>query len=154
MMRIIKATIDYSKEISKLMLSDLKSPNSKFPQEMINNFREHAKEENIVEEFNNPNLIAFLAIRNNELVGFIVGYKKDLSSVMIQYIVGKSIKTKKLLLTEFVDKCKEKKILHIKTDTFEFMENNNLFKQEGFILTKKEKITDNLEVLWYKLNVE
>jgi len=64
-MEIIKATIKHSKEISKLMLSDLEKHNSEFPEEMISKFKEHAKEKNIIKEFENSNLIAFIS-KNGE----------------------------------------------------------------------------------------
>lgn len=152
-MKIIPANIKYAKRISELMLDDLKNPNKKFPNEMILQFREHAKEENIIKELHNPDLIAYLAIVNNKLIGFIVGYKEKSNSVMIHYITANSIETKKLLLNKFIIKCKEEKIACIRTDTFEFMKNNYFFKKEGFILIKKDKITNSLEKLWYELNL-
>ena len=152
-MKIIKATIEYSKEISKLMLSDLKNPNYKFPQKMINNFKEHAKEENIIKEFKNPKLIAFIAINEDKVVGFVVGYEKNPNNVMIRYISAKSDEVKKKLLNMFIKECKIRNIGKIITDTFEFMDNNNFFKSNGFILTKKENLSKNLEILWYGLNL-
>ena len=152
-MKIIKATIEYSKEISKLMLSDLKNPNYKFPQKMINNFKEHAKEENIIKEFKNPKLIAFIAINEDKVVGFVVGYEKNPNNVMIHYISAKSDEVKKKLLNMFIKECKIRNICKIITDTFEFMDNNNFFKSNGFILTKKENLSKNLEILWYGLNL-
>ncbi|MBU4283483.1 MAG: GNAT family N-acetyltransferase [Nanoarchaeota archaeon] len=151
-MEIIKATNEYSKEISKLMLLDLKNPNSSFPPEIINNFREHAKEENIIKEFENPKLIAFIAIDEDKVIGFVVGYEKDPSSAMIHYISAKSNEVKKELLDSFIKECKVKKVNRIITDTFEFMDNNNFFKSNGFTLTKKENVTPTLEMLWYELN--
>lgn len=154
-MRIINATIEYSKEISRLLLSDLKNPNynRKFPQEMITKFREHAKEENILKEFENPGLIAFLAIDDDKVVGFVVGYEQDLSSAMIQYISAKSDEVRKGLLDSFIKECKLKKINRLITDSFEFMGANNFFKSNGFKLLKKENITKNLEMIWYELNL-
>lgn len=152
-MKIIPANKIYAKEISKLMLNDLKNPNEKFPKERIIQFREHAKEENIIKELNNPNTISFLAVNNSLLVGFIVGYKEESNRAMIHYITADSIKIKKLLLTSFINLCRKEKISCIKTDSFEFMENNEFFKKEGFILVKKEKISDNLEMLWYELHI-
>ncbi len=152
-MKIIPPNKDYVKEISRLMLTELEKPNPLFPQKMILQFREHAKEENILNELENPNLIAFVAIHNGVLVGFIVGYKEDSKTSMIQYINGGNIKNKKLLLKIFIDECKKKGIVSIKTDTFEFMENNKVFKEAGFVLIKKEKITNNLKMLWYKLDL-
>ena len=105
-------------------------------------------------ELNNPNLISFLAINNDKLIGFIVGYKEESNNTMIHYIAGDKIETKKLLLNRFIDECKKISIDHIKTDTFEFMENNEFFKEEGFVLTKKEKITDDLEMLWYEIDIK
>lgn len=134
------------------MINDLKNPSNKFPQYMISKFREHAKEENIDKEFDNPDLIGLMAIENKDVLGFIVGYK-DNSSIMLHYVAGKNITIKKKLLDRLIKLCKIKNISSLKTDTFEFMENNQLFKSSGFKLTKKEKLTKNLEVLWYELNL-
>ena len=152
-MKIIPTKNEYIKEISGLMLADLEKPNPKFTMEMISQFREHAKEENIIKEFYNPKLISFLALQNNKLVGFIVGYEEDTSKAMIHYVNGNNINTKKLLLNRFLTACKNKNLTYIKTDTFEFMENNDLFKSAGFVLIKKEKLSDSLEMLWYKLKL-
>lgn len=154
-MDIIKATIEHSDEISRLMLSDLESPDSRFPQEMINNFKEHAKEENIKKEFENPNLIAFTAINHGKIMGFIVGYEDTpRNNAMIHYITAKESKTSKDLLNRFIKECKLRKIRKIITDTFEFMDNNELFRSNKFKLIKKEKIAPNLEMLWYELSLE
>jgi hypothetical protein len=154
-MKIIKATIEYSKGISEIMLSDLKNPNPKFPKKMIEDFREHAKEENIRKEFENPNLIAFLAINEEKIAGFIVGYEDSSNnSAMIQYITAKENEVKKELLSAFIKKCKIKKIKKIITDAFEFMDNNDFFKSNKFTFTKKEEIAPNLEMLWYELDLE
>jgi len=93
---IFPANKKYIKEISKLMLNDLDNPNPKFPIKMIEQFREHSKEKNILKEFENSNLISFLAIKN-KLIGFIIGYKEPSNSAMIHYVNGNNIKTKKLL---------------------------------------------------------
>ena len=53
----------------------------------------------------------------------------------------------------FIKECKLKKINRLITDCFEFMENNNFFKSNGFTLLKKENITKNLEMIWYELNL-
>lgn len=150
-MKIIKATKEYAKKISELMFKDLENPDSRFPVNMISKFREHAKEVNIVKEFDNPNFICFLAVENYEVISFIVGYKENLDNAIIHYIAGNCIKVKELLLEKFIDECKKEKIVCVMADSFEFMENDKLFKKKEFILTKKEKIADNLELLWYKL---
>ena len=152
-MKIIKATKKHSKEISKLMLLDLENPNPKFPREMINNFREHAKEENIIKEFENPRLIAFLVIEGRNVVGFIVGYEQGLGKAMIHYINAKENELKERLLKRFIKECKSRNITRITTDTFEFMKNNAFFKSQGFTLMKKESLTKNLEILWHKLDL-
>lgn len=152
-MKIMKATIENSREISGLMLSDLKDPNPDFPKEMINNFREHAKEENIKKEFENPKLIAFLAVDKDKLDGFIVGYETDVLGAMIHYVSAKSAKTKKELLDNFIKECKTRKMKEVITDTFEFMDNNNFFRLNGFTLFKKEKINNKIETLWYKQKI-
>ena len=153
-MKILNATKEYSKEISKLMLSDLKNSSTLFPQEMILKFKEHAKEENIIKEFENPELISFLAIEKNIVVGFIVGYLEDSNTSMLHYITAKNEKVKEALLMRFINECKIKNINRIIADTFEFMNNNTLFKSHNFILTKKEKIINNLEMLWYELKLK
>jgi hypothetical protein len=152
-MRILKPTIEYAKQISDLMLSDLEKPNSKFPNEMINRFREHAKEENIIKEFENSNLIAFISKNGDKITGFIIGYEnKFQKNAMIHYITGNKIE-KKELLQNFIKECKLRGLNRIITDTFEFMSNNVFFKSNNFYLTKKEKITPALEMLWYELNL-
>ena len=153
-MKILNATKEYSKEISKLMLSDLKNSSTLFPQEMILKFKEHAKEENIIKEFENPELISFLAIEKNIVVGFIVGYLEDSNTSMLHYITAKKEKVKEALLMRFINECKIKNINRIIADTFEFMNNNTFFKSHNFILTKKEKIINNLEMLWYELKLK
>ncbi|MFP4524500.1 MAG: hypothetical protein ACOCRX_05700 [Candidatus Woesearchaeota archaeon] len=153
-MEIVKAAIGHAKEISELMLSDLKNPNSKFPQKMINIFREHAKEENILKEFNNPGLIAFIAKNKGKVLGFIVGYEDTLNySTMIHYITANEIEIKKELLDQFIKECKLKNIKKIITDTFEFMENKDFFELNKFRLMKKEEVAPDLEMLWYELNL-
>lgn len=153
-MKIIKAIKDHAKQISALMLSDLKKPNINFPPEMIDKLRDHAKEKNIITEFENPNLIAFVAINEEKISGFIVGYKDSFNkSSMIHYITAEKNEIKKELLDRFVEECKLKKITKIITDTFEFMNNNTFFKSNGFKLIKKEKIIGNLEMLWYELKL-
>ena len=153
-MEIVKATIGHAKEISKLMLSDLKNPNSKFPQKMIDDFREHAKEESIIKEFENPKLIAFVAKNGEIVMGFIVGYEdSSKDSAMVHYITANKIEIKKALLEKFIRKCKLENIKKIITDTFEFMENKDFFESNKFILATKEKVTSNLETRWYKLNL-
>src|SRR3989344_1333245 len=153
-MEIVKAVVEHAKEISKLMLSDLKNPNSKFPKKLINSFREHAKEENILKEFKNPGLIAFVAKIEGRIVGFIVGYEDTLNdSAMIHYITANEIEIKKELLDLFIKECKLRNIKKIITDTFEFMKNKDFFESNKFILIKKEEVTPNLEMLWYELNL-
>lgn len=153
-MAIIPATEAYIKGISNLMLADLEKPNPAFPAEMLLQFREHAKEENVAKELDKPNLMALLSVKNDMLTGFIVGYVDGSSGAMIHYITGDCIKTKKQLLKKFIHECKEKRLVYVKADTFEFMENNRLLKEKGFVLTQKEKITNRLELLWYKLNLK
>ena len=148
-MKIIPASKEFVKEISALMLADLENPNPKFPMSMIIKFREHAEEKNISKEFDNSNLISFLAIQNNKLVGFIVGYQENAKNAIIHYLTCNDMKAKKSLLNRFIGECKNKNIESIMTDTFEFMDNNDFFKKAGFRLIKKEKITDSLEMLWY-----
>ena len=149
-MEIIKAKKVHAKEISKLMLSDLENPHSNFPKVMINKFREHAQEKNVLQEFENNKFIAFVAIENN-VVGFIVGYEESPNKAMIHYISAKKMEIKKALLNRFIKECKMHNITEVIADSFEFMENDSLFRTNNFILIKKEKLTSNLELLWYKL---
>ena len=152
-MEIELASKKYVSQLSKMMLKCLIDPNNKFPKKMINKFREHAKEKNLIEEFENPNIIAFISKNGKRITGFIVGYtNKAKKSAMIHYITGNKIE-KKELLQNFIKECKQKKINKIITDTFEFMDNNDFFKSNNFLLIKREKITPNLEMLWYELNV-
>jgi N-acetylglutamate synthase-like GNAT family acetyltransferase len=150
-MEVRKATKKDVKQISRMMLSDLKNPHSNFPKEMIKRFREHAKEKNIKKEFENPSLMVFLILEESNVVGFIAGYKENQDRAMIHYITAKNKEQKKELLDVFIRECQTKKIDNIITDTFEFMENNNFFKSNGFKLIKKEKVTEKLEMLWYGL---
>ncbi len=153
-MGVFEAEIKCSKAISKLMLSELKIYESRFPKKMIKIFREHAKEENIVKEFKNQKLIAFVAKNKEKIVGFIVGYEDSLKEkVMIHYIASNETKIKKELLDRFIKECRLKKVKQITTDTFEFMANKNFFELNKFILMKKEEVTPNLEMLWYKLDL-
>ncbi|MEK6857882.1 MAG: GNAT family N-acetyltransferase [Nanoarchaeota archaeon] len=153
-MKIVKATIKDAKAISELMLSDLQNPPKEFPEEMVDKFREHAREENIKKEFQNPELILFIAENEKNIVGFIVGYKEVLkNNAMIHYVTANKIEIKKKLLERVIQECRLKKIKKVITDGFEFMENDKFFKSQGFIFTKKEKIAPNLEMLWYELNL-
>jgi N-acetylglutamate synthase-like GNAT family acetyltransferase len=153
MMKIIKATNKYSQKISELMLLELENPNPLFPHKMIEKFREHAKKENVNKEFDNPNLIAFLAIDKESVVGFIVGYEnRSDNSAMIHYLASKKKKAKSELLKSFVKECKRKNLKKIIADTFEFMDNKDFFQTNGFKLIRKEKIADKLEMLWYEFN--
>ena len=148
---MIPADKKWVKDVSKMMQNDLLNPDPRFPAAMISRFRDHAKEENILKEFENPDLISFFAIKNDALIGFIVGYKEDAQKAMIHYVSGDSFETKKKLLQKFIYECKNMKIDSIITDSFEFMENNTLFMKNGFMVVKKENITKNLEMLWYEL---
>ena len=151
-MNIKKARIQDLNSISEIMLLDLKIYESHFPDELMFNFKKHAKKENLVKEFDNPDLIAFIFKKENIINGFIVGYKDKLNgSAMIHYIAGQGNEIKKELLDRFIEYCNANGIKKIITDTFEFMENNNFFKINGFLLIKKEKISSDLEMLWYEL---
>jgi len=154
MMKIIKAKKEHSNQISEFMLSELNNPNPKFPKEMINKFREHAEEENIIKEFENPNLIAFVALTPKRLVGFIVGYEDLLNNqAMIHYIASNDIEIKEKLLERFIKYCELKNINKVIADTFEFMDNKDFFESNKFVLTRKEKLTPNLEMLWYEFKL-
>jgi hypothetical protein len=156
-MRIIKATKKYSSEISIRMLKELAHPNERFPEQMIKAFREHASKSSIEKELENDKLIAFIALdeeisSKDLLSGLIVGYdEKD--SAMIHYIAGNDITIKDSLLEAFINECKVKKITKIVTDTFEFMDNNKFFKQNGFKLVKEESLAKGLVALWYELGL-
>ncbi len=138
-MKVIKATKNCSKEISKLMLLDLEGHNSDFPQEMMDKFREHAQERNMLLEFENPKLVAFLGIEGKRVTGFIIGYEESSRVSVIHYMTAENDDAKRELLKSFLDECKRRKISEVTTDTFEFMSNNDFFRSNGFILTKKRK---------------
>ena len=113
--------------------------------------RMHAQENNLIKEFENPNLISFLAVENNKVLDFIVGYKKDDNVCYIDYMSGNNLEIKRDLIRRFIEECKERNITKIIADSFEFMQNDIIFKETGFKIFKKEKF-DNLELLWYKFN--
>ena len=135
------------------MLADLENPNPRFPKEMIDKFRAHAKEPGILKEFENPKLIAFVAINKNNVIGFIVGYEEDHNNSMIHYVTARKHDAQEKLLNRFIEECKFKNIKKIRADAFEFMDNNEFFKSHNFVFTRKEKLAPNLEVLWYELNL-
>lgn len=145
------ASKDYVKEISKLMLKDLEFPDKRFPKIMISKLREHAQEDSIISEFSNPNLIGFLAIKDNEVKGFIIGYKENQDHAMIHYITAETYDIKTFLLNEFISFCKKKEMNYIITDTFEFFDNYRLFCENNFKMYKRENIVPNLEMVWLKL---
>ena len=152
-MKIILADKTHTKDISRLMLKDLESPDNRFPEMMISKLREHAQEDSVMSEFSNPNLISFLALDKNEVKGFIVGDKEDKDHAMIHYVTSETYNIKELLLEKFISFCKEEKMNYVITDTFEFFDNYRLFCEKNFILYKRENITPNLEMLWLKLEI-
>lgn len=152
-MKIINANRNHAKEISVLMLADLENPNPRFPKEMIDKFRTHAEEPGILREFENPKLIAFVAINKNNVIGFIVGYEENPSTAMIHYITAKKQGVEEKLLKRFIEECKFKNITKIRADAFEFMDNNEFFKSHNFVFMRKENVAPNLEMLWYELNL-
>ena len=152
-MEIKLANKKYSREISRLMLNDLKSPDEKFPEKMISNLREHAQEKNILLEFSNPNLISFLALENNEVKGFIVGYKQDKNHAMIHYVASETYDFKQKLLEKFISFCKKQDMVYIIADAFEFLDNYKLFCENKFIVYKRESLTPDLKMLWLKLEI-
>jgi N-acetylglutamate synthase-like GNAT family acetyltransferase len=147
---IRKAKIKDSEQISKLMLKDLEKPNTKFPEQMIKQLTEHASVRGVKKEFNNNKLIAFVFEDNNIIKGFTVGYIRENNEVFLHYVNGNSKKIKKKLVKYFEKECKKLNIQKIKTDTFEFMENKLIFEEESFKFIKSEKITEDLEILWYE----
>ncbi len=146
-MNIITATREHATSISKLMLADLHSPPAQFPPKMIAQFREHAKEENILKEFANPAFLSFVATEHGSITAFIAGYTRDATSAVIHYISNTTNDIKKALLNEFINKCKARKINKLITDAFAFMDNNAFYIASGFKPTKKEQIADNLEMI-------
>jgi len=149
---IIKGNKKYLKQISKIMLNDLAKPDKRFSKEIIDRYRKHAQENNLIKEFENPNLISFLAVKNDKVLDFIVGYKKDDNVSYIDYISGNKLEIKRDLIKKFIEECKERKVKKIIADSFEFMQNDIIFRETGFKIFKKEKF-DNLELLWYKLEI-
>ena len=149
--KIIYTNKIYINQISKIMLKDLSKPDKRFSKEVIDKYRMHAQENNLIKEFENPNLISFLAVENNKVLDFIVGYKKDDNVCYIDYMSGNNLEIKRDLIRRFIEECKERNITKIIADSFEFMQNDIIFKETGFKIFKKEKF-DNLELLWYKFN--
>jgi len=150
---IIVSNKTYIKQISKIMLNDLAKPDKKFSKEIIDRYKEHAQENNLIKEFENPNLISFLAVADNKVLDFIAGYKKDDNVSYIDYISGNNLEIKRDLIKKFIEECKERKVKKIIADSFEFMQNDIIFRETGFKLFKKEKF-DNLELLWYELEID
>lgn len=145
---IRKAKIEDSEQISKLMLRDLENPNPKFPKEMIQKLKKHASIRGIKKEFDNDKLLAF--VFEDEIInGFVVGYIEENNEVFLHYISG-DLEIKKKLVNHFEEKCKKLGIQKIRTDTFKFMENKLIFEEEGFKFVRPEKVTEDLEMLWYE----
>jgi len=153
-MKIIRATKAHCKEISRLMKKDLDAPPKEFSQEFLVKFKEHAEERNILKEFENPLTIGFIAKINEKIVGFIVGYVVNSEHAAIHYINGENKEIKKSLLQAFIISCKNKNMRYILTDSFEFMENDSILKEKGFNLDNKEKVNENLIMLWRKLDLD
>jgi hypothetical protein len=62
-----------------------------------------------------------------------------------------SYSTKKSLLNHCTSFLKKQSIRLLEADTFAFMENNRIFQELGMTLTRKEPLTDDLDMLWYAL---
>ena len=107
MYEIIKSNKIYLKQISKIMLSDLAKPDKRFSKEIIDKYKEHAQENNLIKEFENPNLISFLAVADNKVLDFIVGYKRESNTCYIDYISGNNLEVKRDLIRRFIEECKE-----------------------------------------------
>lgn len=148
-MKIIPARREHASEISRLMLEDLRKPDPRFPPDMIAQFRMHATT-GITKEFDNKNLIAFVAT-DDRIIGFIVGYKEG-DKATIHYVQGK-LETKKALLSHCIAACKKQRLTSIEADTFEFMENNILLQESGMTLLRKEPLTESLDKLWYSISL-
>jgi hypothetical protein len=151
-MKIVKASKNYSAQISSRMLEELENPDKRFPAPMIKNFREHASVSAISKEFDNDSLVAFIAVDDKKFLGFIVGYD-NVETAMIHYITADDINIKNSLLNSFIKECHIRGITKIVADTFEFMDNNMFFKLSGFKMKKKEPIADGLYALWYELEL-
>jgi len=151
-MKIVQATRAHAPEISRLMLLDLKSPNPRFPHSMMAQFRKHAKPDNVANEFDNDYLLAYIAVNKKKVIGFIVGYADPTGkTALIHYVTAQDTVVKKDLLDAFVHNCQTKKIETVQADTFGFMDNNQLFRAYGFIITRRELLAKNLECLWFEL---
>ncbi len=150
-MEIIKANKDYSKQISKMMLKDLESPPKEFSKDIIDDYRNHAQIENIIKEFDNPNLFGFLAIENDQLKGFVVSYIED-NSPIIHYITSTNPKIKKELLIRLIKESKAKDYGGIIADSFDFMDNDKFYEEMGLKIYKKERLDNGLILLWRRLN--
>lgn len=146
---IRKAVLSDAKDISRLMINDLANPNPNFPSEMIVKFREHAQIEEVEKEFKNPNLIALVFRKSGKTTGFVVGYKED-KKAFLHYVTGYTKNIRLILIKTFEKECLKLRLDEIKTDTFEFMENKNIFELAGFEFFKAENLTPKLKILWYK----
>ena len=117
--KIIYTNKIYINQISKIMLKDLSKPDKRFSKEVIDKYRMHAQENNLIKEFENPNLISFLAVENNKVLDFIVGYKKDDNVCYIDYMSGNNLEIKRDLIRRFIEECKERNITKIIADAYD-----------------------------------
>ena len=152
-MKIKKATKEHVKQLSEYMLKELEKPNEKFPTPIIEKFRENAKIENMRKQFDNPNLIGFVLMEDEELKGFIVGYKENEDQSMIHYVTAENLSLRKDLLESFIAESLERGLKKVTADSFEFMDSNKFFIDSGFDFIKKEKVVPGLEMLWYEFEL-
>jgi len=152
-MKIKKATKEHVKQLSEYMLKELEKPNEKFPALMIEKFRENAKIENMEKQFDNPNLIGFVLMEDEELKGFIVGYKENEYQSMIHYVTAENLSLRKDLLESFIAESRGRGLKKVTADSFEFMDSNKSFIDSGFDFIKKEEVVPGLEMLWYELEL-
>ena len=134
------AAIDDAPAISRLMKRELERPNPLFPEGMIARFRAHAEIDAVKREFADPALIAFVSEKEG-IDGFIVGYREG-GRITIHYVCG-PLSVKRGLLAQVLSLGGS-----FRADTFEFMENYELFKD--WRLVNKELLAPGLEMLWFE----
>ena len=61
---------------------------------------------------------------------------------------------KQHLLSHFLAECRQLDITIVHADSLEGMDNNKFFLSQGFVFEKTEPVTDDLDMMWYRLEVQ
>lgn len=122
-----------------------------YPSFLINKYEEFAREFNLNKELQNPDILAFAAIYDKEVLGFIFGYKELSRTTVIYYLTGNQ-DSKILLLEKFIKEAKKDFPVSIKIDSFQFMANKNLLTEFGFKIKQGSEFA-NVESLYYELSL-